>query len=146
MRLVMVMRHGEAEERAASDFDRRLTPAGQGSVVRACELLRSGPGVPRRVLASPLVRAQETARIVAETLSLTSPPETSEDIRPDGNCESVASSLMGESGIIMLVTHQPFASRFVEFVTGVHVPMKTACIAGIESRPDQLDGTLAWVL
>jgi phosphohistidine phosphatase len=70
-----VMRHGPAEDRAATgrDFDRVLTVPGRSMVTRAaralCEARRPLGPRPWRVLASPFRRARETAEIVVATAS-----------------------------------------------------------------------------
>jgi phosphohistidine phosphatase len=64
-----VMRHGPAEDRAATgrDFDRALTGPGREVVARAARALADDrpSGGALRVLSSPYRRARETAEIVA---------------------------------------------------------------------------------
>ena len=67
-----VMRHGPAEDDAASgrDADRALTPAGRERVKLVAQALVDAGEAPYAILSSPLVRAVETAEIVAEVTHL----------------------------------------------------------------------------
>lgn len=72
---LFVMRHGPAEDRAASgrDEDRALTVAGRAVVARAVRMLgelREPGGRPCRVVSSPLVRARETAALVRAVIDV----------------------------------------------------------------------------
>ncbi len=65
----VLFRHGIAEdatERGVADAERRLTPRGQERTRQAAEGLRRWLDEPIEVLRSPLVRAHETAAIIAE--------------------------------------------------------------------------------
>ncbi len=65
---VFFLRHAEAEDAAASDFERRLTPAGQKQARRVGTFCLRNDYVPEVILTSPLVRAEQTAQIVAQVL------------------------------------------------------------------------------
>ena len=146
-RLLFVMRHGDAEPEAASDFERRLTDAGREQVVLRSRALRQRGVLPELIVSSPLLRARETAGLVNRTLGIPGDFTVSNDIVPEGDCERVALQLFGENETVMLVTHQPFASRFVHYMTGEDVSMTTAaiaCISVAQSAPDA--GKLEWLL
>ena len=66
-----LLRHGEAEARARSDAERPLTERGRKEVRRCAERLRGRPL--QYILASPYLRAQQTAEIVREVLGLALP-------------------------------------------------------------------------
>ncbi|HLK70669.1 MAG TPA: histidine phosphatase family protein [Steroidobacteraceae bacterium] len=69
MKRLLLLRHGEAEPaEAASDFDRPLTPHGRHQALQAAQRLRQAHLIPDSVLASPALRARETATIVAARL------------------------------------------------------------------------------
>lgn len=69
-----VLRHGEAEPRANSDAERRLTAHGREQVVRSAAHLLGQPL--QAIIASPYVRAQQTAALVHETLGFAKPLRT----------------------------------------------------------------------
>ncbi len=60
-----LLRHGIAEDHAARDFDRALTPAGILHLERAIDALLARGWAPGAILHSPLVRTTQTAHAVA---------------------------------------------------------------------------------
>lgn len=69
--ILILMRHGAARgaDAAPTDFRRPLTPQGHQDCVRIADKLSALNLKPDRVLASPAVRARQTAEIVAVRLS-----------------------------------------------------------------------------
>jgi phosphohistidine phosphatase len=67
-----VMRHGPAQDDSPSgrDADRALTPAGRERVAAVAKSLVAEGEAPFSILSSPLIRAVETAEIVAEITHL----------------------------------------------------------------------------
>lgn len=70
MKRLLLLRHGEAEPAgaSASDFDRPLTARGRAQALQAAQRLRQGHCIPDTILASPALRARETATILAAHL------------------------------------------------------------------------------
>lgn len=105
------MRHGPAEDRGPSgrDFDRPLTGPGREVVTRvAHELHRQRLAVLPRVVASPLVRAQQTAALVH---AIAGDPEVPIEARDELAEHSPAVELADElarGGVdALMVGHQP---------------------------------------
>ena len=69
-----VLRHGEAEPRANSDAERRLTAHGREQVLHSAARLLGQPL--QAIIASPYVRAQQTAALVHDTLGFAEPVRT----------------------------------------------------------------------
>jgi phosphohistidine phosphatase len=146
--LLYVMRHGPAEDRAASGFDRdrALTPEGRRVVAHSARQLRALRTEPvARILSSPLRRAIETAEIVRGELSPPpGPPELRDDLAAD---EPPAFDLVRELTAVgadaILVGHQPSAEVLVRHLcrgaAGLRA-MRTATIAAM-----RWDGT-TWSL
>src|SRR5438105_4266876 len=67
-----VMRHGPAADDSATgrDADRALTAGGRERVAAVAKALLDAGEAPAAILTSPLVRAVETAEIVAEVTKL----------------------------------------------------------------------------
>ena len=111
---LFVLRHGNAELFAASDSERELTPKGVSetrSILSACGSLERVT----KIIASPYVRAQQTAKLVSNQLDL--PVETSELLVPEARIETVVAWLEGLEGEVpLLVSHQPFVGRFVDWL------------------------------
>lgn len=142
------MRHGAAEDPAGDDFSRRLTVEGIHHVRHTCELLVSRGIAVSDLFSSPLVRARQTAGIVAEICGQSLPVTVWSDIAPDGNCQAVSARLGKEAGSTpIVVTHEPFVSRMVEFLCGENVHMDTAMVACISAEAmGQHQGRLEWVI
>ena len=70
MKRLLLLRHGEAEpaDVAASDFARALTAHGRSEALEAAHRLRRAQCMPELILASPALRARETALIAAARL------------------------------------------------------------------------------
>ncbi len=124
--LLYVMRHGPAEDRAASglDADRALTSAGRDVVKRAANELRRAIGDAHlpRILSSPLRRAQETATIlgsIAGTERLS--PEVEDDLAADEELPlRLVTELAGRGRDVAIVGHQPTVEHLVRHLSGRH--------------------------
>lgn len=131
-----VLRHGEAEPHASSDAARRLTAHGREQVLRSAAHLLGK--VPQVILASPYVRAQQTAALVHEALGFDKPVQTVPWLTPESAPQQVIAEL-DRLGIeeILLVSHQPLVGTLVSLLEHGHrrqpAPMSTASLA-------QLDG------
>ena len=131
-----VLRHGEAEPRANSDPERRLTAHGREQVLRsAAKLLGQELQV---ILASPYVRAQQTAALVHEALGFIKPVQTVTWLTPDTDPQDVISEL-DKLGLehVLLVSHQPLVSCLVGLLEQGHrqgPSMSTASLAELEGE------------
>ncbi|HEU4406115.1 MAG TPA: phosphohistidine phosphatase SixA [Polyangiaceae bacterium] len=104
------MRHGPAEDSALSgrDADRALTPNGRARVQRVAQELVRRSETPRLILSSPLVRALQTAEIVAALAE----PEQGVTIHPalcpGGDCVRLVHDLLRQGARrVMVVGHEP---------------------------------------
>jgi len=149
---VLLMRHGEAvDTRAAgSDRDRWLSPSGRQTATKVGEALR-GLGLQFAcIYTSPLVRAVQTAEILAATQSeFRGPLEVQASLSSERGSTAEALepvSLADDEDLIVLVTHMPkictLGSRlcqrdaFPSFRTG------SACLLQIDAGR----GRIEWML
>ena len=113
-----VARHGEAG-RAVSDDLRQLTARG---VAETRAAYREAAGHLRepvaQLIASPLVRARQTAAIALELLPCTGSLQTSDVLRPESSPEAIASLLESATSPVMLVGHQPVLGELLSWLTG----------------------------
>ena len=114
-----LLRHGEAEARARSDAERPLTERGRKEVRRSAERLRGRPL--QYILASPYLRAQQTAEIVREVLGLALPLTTVDWATPDDSPREVANRLDSYSGNCLLVSHNPLLGQLAGFLQHGHL-------------------------
>lgn len=133
-----LLRHGEAEARARSDAERPLTERGRKEVRRSAERLRGRPL--QYILASPYLRAQQTAEIVREVLGLALPLTTVDWATPDDSPREVANRLDSYSGHCLLVSHNPLLGQLAGFLQHGHLQepllLRTASLV-------ELDGAVA---
>ncbi len=119
-----VMRHGIAEDHASSgrDEDRALTGSGRDGVRDVARLLAREGEIPRRILASPLVRANQTAEIVAAAAKAAGGPgavETMRELSPGGHALRVVERLRASATEgTMIVGHEPDLSGLVHTLLG----------------------------
>lgn len=130
-----VLRHGEAEPRARTDAERNLTAHGRDQVLRSAARLLGQP--PQVILASPYVRAQQTAALVHEALGFDKPVQTVSWLTPDTDPQQVIGEL-DKLGLdqVLLVSHQPLVSALVGLLVNGNYqnqpPMSTATLAGLD--------------
>ena len=86
-----ILRHGEAQLFADSDPERALTSVGYQQTLDILSESQTELNAVTRIIASPYVRAQQTASLAAKLLSL--PVETSDLLVPEGHLPQVAQML-----------------------------------------------------
>jgi len=143
---IYLVRHGKAKKISkGGDTARPLSEAGRDEVSRMASFLGRSFRVPR-VVHSGLVRAAQTALILAETVSPGNmAEESSTPMGPMNDVEPFADSLARATDDIMLVGHMPFMARLVSYmVTGDADAdvcyFETAAVACLEGEDDE------WVL
>lgn len=126
---LLVIRHAIAEDRddfartSSNDDERPLTPFGKRRMRKNAEGLRRTASHIEVLAASPLVRAQQTARIVADAFQLRD-IETIEAMRPDRHPRELLTWLGKQppDATVAVVGHDPHIGLLVSW-----------CIAGNES-------------
>ena len=137
------MRHGPAEDQAASgrDEDRALTPSGRERVRSVAKTLLLLEEAPLWVVSSPLVRALQTAEIVAAATKLADRDgsvETRRDMAPGGDAAGLAKGLLAaEKKRCLVVGHEPDLSELIAALVGepLMVPMDKAMVVGLTLKP-----------
>lgn len=130
-----VLRHGEAEPRANSDAERRLTTHGREQVLCSAAHLLGEPL--QAIIASPYVRAQQTAALVHGALGFVEPVRTVLWLTPDTDPQQVIAEL-DRLGLehALLVSHQPLVGALVGLLEQGHsqtpAAMSTATLAELE--------------
>lgn len=145
------VRHGKAEDaNGGSDAARRLTKGGEARLRDAAALWRRVNLRPDLVLTSPLVRAVQTARILADGLDLKESPVEDERLAPGASWARIAQAL-GDHGSprrVALVGHQPDLGEAVELLTGATARLRPGGVACVEfpGTAEPHTGELAWLL
>lgn len=154
---IYFLRHGIAAERGAhggSGEERALTTKGRRKVRRVAEAMRTMKLSFDAILSSPLVRALQTAEIVAESLRLKKRLQVTEHLAPGASIAklfSQMSSLQPARDTILLVGHEPdmswLASRLLMGRDDLAMNFKKAGLCKITAdRPGSGRATLEWFL
>jgi phosphohistidine phosphatase len=125
--VLWLLRHGDAEE-GSPDAERKLTEKGRRQSTAAGAALAALGVNLEACLASPKVRAAQTAELACETLGVE--PELEPKLAGGPfDAEALAAGLGDE---VLLVGHDPDFSMAVHSLTGAQVRMKKGGLAGIE--------------
>ena len=119
------MRHGDAEPSAVSDEVRPLSARGRSEVQEVGRALVAHLGIDR-IVASPLVRAQETASLVAACFSHEIQKDTCTGLSPNGIPDQVIAEYDKGVGSVLLVTHMPLIAELVYALSGKRQAVHTA--------------------
>jgi phosphohistidine phosphatase len=118
-----VLRHGEAAEhgdpRFENDAERPLTPKGVQRTKMLAHTLRQMEISLDLIFSSPLVRAQETAKIVERGLHLSGRIELTDHLAPAGDMERLVEQLNAAQPVpktILLVGHEPYLSSLISLL------------------------------
>jgi phosphohistidine phosphatase len=108
---VTLIRHGEAGDDAPRDEARSLTLRGRASVTRVARALRRRGGDFTLIVSSPLVRAVQTAEIIAAAVGYGGRLVVSEALEPEARVSRTVAwlaTLEGDS--VALCAHEPILS------------------------------------
>lgn len=155
--IIYLMRHGIAADATAgmSDADRALTAEGVRKTTRVAVGLQKLGAKPDLILSSPLRRAEETARLVADVLAPNSAVELYPPLAGGFAVDDIVKGLRPHrrAGELLLVGHQPDLGDLASYLmTGAPhlapLPFKKAGVAAISlgSLPPRSAGLLEWFL
>ena len=119
------MRHGDAEPSAVSDEVRPLSARGRAEVQEVGRALVAHLGIDK-IVASPLVRAQETASLVAACYGHEIQRDTCVSLSPNGIPDQVIAEFDEGVGSVLLVTHMPLIADLVSALSGKRQAVQTA--------------------
>lgn len=150
-----LVRHAIAEDRGEKwpdDSKRPLTSDGMSRMKKAARgLERLGVRIDL-VLTSPLVRARQTAEILAAELDPHPPIVNVESLSPDGAPAAVAADLEkhARKNRIALVGHEPaigeLAARLIGSRHAIEFKKGAVCRIDVETLPPSGPGDLRWLL
>jgi phosphohistidine phosphatase len=156
---LFLLRHGPAVERGTRGFEddttRPLTPKGRRQLRKTAAAIKKLEPDFDLVLSSPLLRAKQTAEIVAAVLKLKKRLKFSNSLAPGGTAAILMRQLAREKpvpGKILLVGHEPDLGLLVSLlVTGgteLQLDFKKGGLCKLEAGKLQAGkcATLAWLL
>ena len=130
--MIWLLRHGEAEDEApgaGGDSERRLTAKGEKQSKAAGRALEAlGPDL-EACLASPKVRARDTAELACAALGLE--VELDDRLRGGGFDPN---DLAAGRGDVLLIGHEPDLSDAIAALTGARVKLRKGGLAALDGR------------
>jgi phosphohistidine phosphatase SixA len=146
-----LLRHAHAGDSLAWEGDdelRPLTDKGRRQAERVGRLLATAGVAPDAVLTSPLVRARETAEIVADILGV---PVRLEPRLGEPLDLATVDRILADAGDPrrpVLVGHDPDFSELVSELVGAPVPMRKGTLARIDVERPLMPGAgdLRWLV
>jgi phosphohistidine phosphatase len=147
------LRHGQAadaETWRGADFDRPLTDEGRERMILEAEAIKHLDLGLDRIVTSPLVRAQQTAAIVADALQMRDELVEDERLGPGFDLEQLANVLRARArtNALMLVGHEPsFSATVGRLIGGAAIDFKKGGFARVYlSEDSKLEGELMWLV
>jgi phosphohistidine phosphatase len=152
-----IMRHGPAAAGGAAypeDSKRPLTPDGKKKMQEIAKGLKRLGFAADWIVSSPLVRAVETAEIVAASLEASVPLDRSETLSPGGSAEALITYLAkhGSRRRVLVVGHEPdlgqLAARLIGAGRHANLAFKKGgcCLIRFQEFPPRSPGELGWWL
>jgi phosphohistidine phosphatase len=154
---IYIVRHGIAvdigEQGVEDDEGRMLSAEGQRKTARVAAGLKALDCRPARIVSSPLLRAVETAEILARALRPAAPLEQLALLEPDEPPRDAVAWLAEQADEdIMLVGHLPHAAEFAALLLGVRgsggllFKKAAACCIACDHPARAGEGALVWHL
>ena len=142
------LRHGIAADPQSwhgSDDDRPLTPDGEKRMEREARAIADLDLDIDTIVTSPLLRARQTAEIVADRLSIGDGLVEDARVADGFDADSVAAILRehDRAASVMFVGHEPSMSATIgRLIGGASIELKKGGLAGVELDDPSAGGTL----
>ena len=147
------LRHGQAgdaETWQGDDFDRPLTDEGRERMKLEAEAIKLLDLGLDRIVTSPLVRARQTAAIVADALQMRDALIEDQRLGPGFGLDQLANVLRdrARTSALMLVGHEPsFSATVSRLIGGAAIDFKKGALARVYlSDTSELEGELMWLV
>lgn len=152
---LLVLRHGEAgrSSRLPGDSKRSLTNEGKQEVTDLSYGIRALEIKFDHIFSSPLLRAKQTAEIVAKSMKYKGKIEELDSLKPEGSrleFYSILSKLKQDS-VVLVVGHEPYLSEMISegiSQSGCRINLKKSGLARMRilSTLPKIKGELRWLL
>ena len=131
-----IVRHGDAP--SSEDGERRLSEQGYREVRALARWLQASGVAIDRILASPYLRAQQTAKEIHRILDLETSLETEPLLVTFSDPQLTAEALRARpEPALLVVSHMPLVARLLAYLTGGNEDyFATAGIARLDLKPD----------
>ena len=141
---IFLLRHGIAASLSAggarTDEERPLTDAGREKLAQACQRYASHLPALDRIVCSPLLRARQSAGILAEATRYSGTVDQSSALEPGARPTAILDHLQGDAleglGAVALVGHEPHLGNLLGLLlTGseqLSLPFQQGMLSGTE--------------
>jgi phosphohistidine phosphatase len=150
---IYFLRHGDAVKTSSGkggDGERLLSTEGAARMKREAGAIASLRLGLQLIVTSPLVRARQTAQIVAQALGMLDACAIDERLAPGFGPEALLSILREHRAAtaLLLVGHEPdFSQTIAACIGGGRVQCGKGGLARVDlDDPDSIRGALAWLL
>lgn len=153
---IYLLRHAIAVDRGSAayvDDDRPLTEEGKEKMSKAAKGLASLITDIDVILTSPLIRAQDTARIAARALRAEQKVQICNELSAGSSVKNLMSLMSTFRGLnnIMLVGHEPDLGFVASLLLGsensiIEFKKGSLCCIEVSTLPPRSKGTLIWHL
>jgi phosphohistidine phosphatase len=155
---VYILRHGIAVDHGAAgyenDDERPLTGKGERKMWAIAEAIKALEISFDSIFSSPLVRARQTAEIVADALKCRKRMEITDTLAPQESAKPLIEFLRDQRAVddVVLVGHEPFLSRLIALLisgnseTSVLLKKGGFCKLSTEDLKHGKCATLEWLL
>lgn len=151
--ILYFLRHGLAGDKTkwqSDDSLRPLTQEGSASMIRTAETIAGMKFDLDIIISSPLVRAYQTAEIVARRLAMVDKLVKDERLSPGAGFPGLTGILEDHFGndAIMLVGHEPdFSGMLTTLIGGGKLVLQKGGLARVDLTGNEpLSGKLIWLL
>ena len=149
MKLYFV-RHTSAAESATSDAKRPLSRQGEEEARRVGAALAGIRVKPSRIFSSPLLRARQTAGLIAGQLNFAGPTDARDELLNGRSTSELLAALKGAGDAVVLIGHMPSLAEHVAAIVGENSPAEftfgKGTVACIElDWPTLSAGKLQWL-
>jgi phosphohistidine phosphatase len=151
-----ILRHGKAEDArpGTGDADRRLTKKGRDEIAAVGRWIASQDLRFDLIATSPLIRAQETATIIAESLGEKDRLASWKVLAPGGNPDAISRQIGKNPDMraVLLVGHEPLLSALISHCITMDenaaIAMSKGALAKIRNFSHELSphGELHWLV
>ncbi|MGV3772472.1 MAG: phosphohistidine phosphatase SixA [Verrucomicrobiales bacterium] len=149
-----LMRHGIAEDSAATDAARNLTEEGKEATLMAGKALQKMKVQLSAAYASPYNRTLQTAQTLLSILSPDLKIQTCNPLASGNDSNGIFPVLQKNSGssAVLMVGHEPDLSRLISrLITGglgasIQMGKGSVCKISFVTKPGPGEGTMEWLL
>ncbi len=130
---LFILRHGKAGD-GIPDALRELKTRGREDVRKVVESRKPELLSVDKIQSSALVRAEQTAAIVADILGYGSEVIENAHLTPWARPAEFIATIDEDAGDLLVASHQPFVSDLVSYLTGEDIWMPTSSLACLEAE------------